>query len=84
MKEFLNSYAYQLASFILSIVYFISVVCAVLLYSHKKKLEHCSIDDEKCEKCDDACERKKKAIKYSNSTASKILNQIDKIPIIKQ
>jgi hypothetical protein len=84
MQEVFNSYVYQWISFVLSIIYFTSVVCAIILWRHKKKLEHCSIEDEKCENCEKMCEKKKKAEKYSKSTTSKILNQIDKIPIIKQ
>lgn len=84
MENFFNSYTYQWISFILNIIYAFSVTCAILLYIHNKRLEHCSKPDEKCIDCKEACEKKRKADKYANSTYSKTLKTIEKIPIIKQ
>lgn len=84
MHQFFDSYLYQWISFILNIIYAFSVAAAVLLYIHNKKLEHCSESDELCDDCTEVCKRRKKANKYSNSTYSKALKTIEKIPIIKQ
>lgn len=83
MHQFFDSHLYQWISFILSIIYFFSITAAMLLYWHNKKMIHRS-KEEQCENCQELCEKRIKADKYSKTTYSKVLEKIGEIPIIKQ